>query len=159
MNNKILYTLLLIFFIIAPVNANSDNFIVFQDTKNSATSNFVYYAQTDDLCSEMDKMSLSQEFQDYLQKNGINTDDYELHLVSSSSNTHPQVIIHTPNYEFHYSITNVTDNSITTNNIMLKFPTTWNQFRVANKCGSTLEKYRHLTSRSYISQVSIRHSL
>jgi hypothetical protein len=140
--NKILYTLILVFFIIAPVNANSDNFIVFQDTKNSATSYFVYYAQTDDLCSEMDKMSLSQEFQDYLRKNGINTDDYELNLVSSSSNTHPQVIIHTPNYEFHYAITNVTDSSITANNEQLILRASWNRFKVANKSGRNLAKVK-----------------
>lgn len=87
--------LLLIFFIIMPVNANSNNWICFKDTQNSDTSNFVYYAQTDDICSEMTKMALSQEFQDYLQKNGINTNVYQLQLVSSSSDAHPQIIIHT----------------------------------------------------------------
>ena len=138
-NQKILYTLLLIFFIITPVNANGENGIVSQDTKNSPTSNLVYYWQTDDCCSEMEKTVSSQEFQDYLQKNGINKDDYELHLVPSYSDVPLKVIVHTPNQEFHYSITNITtDSSITVNNMQVSPRSSANYFKVANKCGSTL---------------------
>ena len=132
----------MIFFIIPPVNANSDNFIASQDTQNSDTSNFVYYAQPDDLCSEIDKMISSQEFQDYLKKNGINKDDYELKLVPSYSNAHPQVIVHTSNQEWHYSITNVTDNSITANNMNVCPRAAWNKFAVANRYGEMVYEVR-----------------
>ena len=139
MNNKLLYILILVFFIISPVNADSNNFIVSQATQKSVTSNFVYYGDTDDICSEMYKITLSPEFQDYLEKNGINKDDHELKLVSSSD-TYPQLVIHTPHYELHYHITNVTDNSITANNMPIKNCAAWNRFTVANKCGSTLSR-------------------
>lgn len=137
-NNKILCIFLLLFFIISPVNANSSNFIVSQPIQGSDRSSFVYYGDTDDICSEIHKLAFSQEFQDYLERNGINKDDHELHLVSSYSTVYPQLIIHTPHYELHYSITNVTDKSITANNMELNNLAAWNQFTVANRCGETL---------------------
>ena len=79
-----------------------------------------------------------KNFKSIYKKNGINKDDYELKLVSPSSNTHPQVIIHILNHEFCYFITNATDKSITTNNTELNHHAAWNRFKVANKCGSTL---------------------
>ncbi|MDD3984433.1 MAG: hypothetical protein PHY59_00730 [Methanobacterium sp.] len=125
-----------------PVNANNENIIVSQDIQNSDTSILEYYMQTDDICNEMDKMALSQEFQDYLQKNGINKDDYELKLVDSSSDVPVKVIIHTPTRELHYSITNVTTDScsIIANENQLLLSAAWNKFTVANRCGSTLAR-------------------
>lgn len=129
----------MIFFIIPPVNANSGNIIVSQGTQSSATSNLVYCWQTGDCCIEMEKMASSQEFQDYLQKNGINKDEYDLKLVSSYSDAHPKGIVHTPTQELHYDITNVTtDSSITANNMQVSPRSAANNFKVANRCGSTL---------------------
>ncbi|MDD3985040.1 MAG: hypothetical protein PHY59_03920 [Methanobacterium sp.] len=132
--------LLISFFLVSTANNISDDFIPHLIAKNPGTSNFVYYGKTDNVSSEMNQMVLLPEFEDYLQKTGVNKDNYELKLASSSSNEHPQAIIHISNQEFHYSLTNVTDNSNTGNSNGLKSNAAWNNFKIANQCGFTLGK-------------------
>lgn len=132
--------LLISFFIVSTTNNISNEFIPHLIAKNSDTSDFVYYGKTDNISNEMNQMVSLPEFQDYLQKTGVNKDNYELKLASPSSNEHPQAIIHISNQEFRYSLTNVTDNSNTGNKNSLKSNAVWNNFRIANQCGFTLGK-------------------
>jgi len=85
-NNKILPLLVLVIFFIGiiPVNAADNDFIVPCTTPETVTADFVYFLPTQNISNDIQNMLSSQEFQNYLQKNGINKDEYELKLVSPS---------------------------------------------------------------------------
>lgn len=126
---------MLIFIGFTPVNANHEDFIVPYTISGTSTPDLVYCWHTQDGVSEMEAMISSKEFQDYLQKKGINKDDYELRLISPYSDEPNKIMVHNITHKWYYTIKN-TESSNVQKNSVLRSPA--NRFSVVNYSGKTL---------------------
>lgn len=131
LKKRVLMLIVLLFLSVMPVNADHEGFIVLYNTSNTAAPDLVYFWHTQDGVSEMNNMVLTREFQDYLQKKGINKDGYELKLISPYSDEPNKIMVHNTTYKWYYSVKNST-----THNCSVRSPA--NRFTVVNYSSKTL---------------------